>query len=69
QRTRECRKMCLHFRKLLFRANRIRAWVKLIFFDFYVNVLHTDTVLLFVDLNHNRLKGSKFVDHHIGDYG
>uniref|UniRef100_A0A0D9YGQ8 Non-specific serine/threonine protein kinase n=1 Tax=Oryza glumipatula TaxID=40148 RepID=A0A0D9YGQ8_9ORYZ len=69
QRTWECRKMCLHDRKLIFRANKIPAWIKPMLLDLHVNVLHSDTVLLFRVLKHSRLKDSKFVDHHIDDDG
>ncbi|KAF2953071.1 hypothetical protein DAI22_01g383500 [Oryza sativa Japonica Group] len=61
--------MCLHDRKLIFRANKIPAWIKPMLLDLHVNVLHSDTVLLFRVLKHSRLKDSKFVDHHIDDDG
>jgi len=69
QKTWECRKMCLLNKKQIFCANETRVLFKLILLVSHEDVLHADTILLFRNLKHSRLKASIFVVHHLGDDG
>lgn len=55
--------MCLQNNGKIFCANKIRPLAS------HEHGLHADTVLLFNDLKHSRLKAFIFVGHHLGDDG
>lgn len=61
--------MCLQNSGKLFCTNKIRPLFKQILLAAHEHGLHADTVLLFNDLKHSRLKAFIFVGHHIGDDG
>ena len=61
--------MCLQSSRKIFCANKIRPLFKQILLASHEHGLHADTVLLFSDLKHSRLKAFIFVGHHRGDDG